>query len=107
MTVIRVDTPFNYSAACNRGAEVATGELLLFLNNDIQVVDPGWLGELVRVATLPGVGVVGTKLTYPDGTLQHAGVVAGVALYTLLFNRGEEGRSACSARPTTPATASP
>ena len=89
--IIRVDTPFNYSAACNRGAEVATGELLLFLNNDVQVVDPGWLGELVRVATLPGVGVVGTKLNYPDGTLQHVGVVAGVALYTLLFNRGAEG----------------
>ena len=92
VTIIRVDTPFNYSAACNRGAEVARGELLLFLNNDIQVVDPGWLGELVRVASLPGVGVVGTKLNYPDGTLQHAGVVAGVALYTLLFNRGTEGQ---------------
>ncbi len=92
VTIIRVDTPFNYSAACNRGAEVARGELLLFLNNDIQVVDPGWLGELVRVASLPGVGVVGTKLNYPDGTLQHAGVVAGVALYTLLFNRGAEGQ---------------
>ncbi len=89
--VIRVDTPFNYSAACNRGAEAAAGELLLFLNNDVEVVDPGWLGELVRVATLPGVGVVGTKLNYPDGTLQHVGVVAGVALYTLLFNRGAEG----------------
>ena len=61
VTIIRVDTPFNYSAACNRGAEVARGELLLFLNNDIQVVDPGWLGELVRIASLPGVGVVGTN----------------------------------------------
>ena len=104
--IIRVDTPFNYSAACNRGAEVARGKLLLFLNNDIQVVDPGWLGELVRVASLPGVGVVGTKLNYPDGTLQHAGVVAGVALYTLLFNRGGEGSSACSARRITPGTVS-
>ena len=88
--VIRHDAPFNYSAACNRGAEIANGELLLFLNNDIEVVDPGWLGELVRVVTLPGVGIAGTKLRYPTGELQHAGVAAGIHLYGLMFNRAQE-----------------
>ncbi len=88
--VVRHDAPFNYSAACNRGAAVATGALLLFLNNDIEVVEPGWLGEMVRVAELPGVGIVGAKLRYPDGTLQHAGVAVGIHLYGLMFNRGDE-----------------
>ena len=53
----------------------ARGDYLLFLNNDIEVINPGWLEELVRWAQLPGVGVVGTKLLYPDGKIQHAGVV--------------------------------
>ena len=78
---------FNYSAACNHGARAAKGPLLLFLNNDVEVQDPGWLGELVRVASLPGVGVVGTKLRYPDGTVQHAGVAAGPHLLGLMFHR--------------------
>ncbi len=85
--------PFNYSAACNHGARHATGPLLLFLNNDIEVQEPGWLDELVRVASRPGVGVVGTKLLYPDGTLQHAGVAAGPHLLGLMFHRApNEGR---------------
>ncbi len=88
--VIRFDARFNYSAACNRGAEVARGSLLLFLNNDIEIVEPGWLGELVRVATLPGVGMAGTRLRYPDGTLQHAGVSVGIHLFGLMFHRGNE-----------------
>ncbi len=88
--VVRHDAPFNYSAACNRGAAVAAGALLLFLNNDIEVVEPGWLGEMVRLAERPGVGIVGAKLRYPDGTLQHAGVAVGIHLYGLMFNRGDE-----------------
>ncbi len=88
--VVRHDTPFNYSAACNRGAAAATGPLLLFLNNDIEVVEPGWLGEMVQMAGRPGVGVVGAKLRYPDGSLQHAGVAVGIHLYGLMFNRGDE-----------------
>jgi len=88
--VIRFDAPFNYSAVCNRGADAASGSLLLFLNNDIEVIDPGWLGELVRVVTLPGVGIAGTKLRYPDGILQHAGVGVGIHLYGLMFGRADE-----------------
>src|SRR5271157_5775774 len=75
VSIIPFNEPFNYSMACNLGAGFARGEYLLFLNNDTEMIDPGWLEELVRWAQRPGVGVVGTKLLYPDGKIQHAGVV--------------------------------
>jgi GT2 family glycosyltransferase/glycosyltransferase involved in cell wall biosynthesis len=87
--VIRVDRTFNYSSACNRGAEMAKGSLLLFLNNDIEVVEPDWLEELVRTTMLPGVGVAGAKLLLPDGTLQHAGVGIGVHFIGLMYRDGD------------------
>lgn len=76
---------FNYSAACNFGAARANGELLLFLNNDIEVVSRDWLSELVSFAVRPGVGVVGTKLVYPSRELQHAGVGVGIHLCALMY----------------------
>lgn len=69
---------FNYHKVNNFGAELASGEQLLFLNNDTEVINPGWLQELVSWAERPGIGVVGTKLLYPDGSIQHAGIVMGV-----------------------------
>jgi GT2 family glycosyltransferase len=90
--IIRFDRTFNYSAACNRGAAVAKGSLLLFLNNDVEVTDPRWLGEMVRVAMLPGVGVVGTRLRYPSGELQHAGVGVGIHLFALMYHRVDEAQ---------------
>ncbi|MBM4381202.1 MAG: glycosyltransferase family 2 protein, partial [Deltaproteobacteria bacterium] len=72
------DHPFNYSAINNFGARQARGELLVFLNNDIEAVDPDWLGELVSQAQRPEVGAVGPLLLFPDGALQHAGVVLGL-----------------------------
>ena len=89
--ILRFEQPFNYSAACNAGARAAQGELLLFLNNDIEVTTPGWLAELVRFAQRPGVGVVGTRLVYPDGGLQHAGVVVGMHLCGLVFRGAAPG----------------
>lgn len=68
---------FNFAALNNIAAREARGEVLLLLNNDIAVREPGWLGELVAQAVRPNVGAVGAKLYYPDGTLQHAGVVLG------------------------------
>lgn len=91
VTIVPFERDFNYSSACNAGARAARGELLLFLNNDIEVRDPGWLEELVRFAELPGVGIVGTKLLYPGGVVQHAGVVIGMHMCGLIFNRTEEG----------------
>ncbi|MBK8834411.1 MAG: glycosyltransferase family 2 protein [Anaerolineae bacterium] len=70
--------PFNYSRACNIGARAATGNLLLFLNNDTEVLEPGWLEEMTRWAERPGAGAVGAKLLYPNGTIQHAGVIVGM-----------------------------
>jgi GT2 family glycosyltransferase len=70
--------PFNFAALNNLAAREAEGDILLLLNNDIGVRQPGWLGELVAQATRPNVGAVGAKLFYPDGSLQHGGVVLGV-----------------------------
>jgi O-antigen biosynthesis protein len=69
--------PFNFSALSNDGAKVTRAPVLAFVNNDIVVVDPGWLKPLVRFAVMPQIGVVGAKLLFPDGRLQHAGVVLG------------------------------
>jgi GT2 family glycosyltransferase len=89
--IVPFDRPFNFSAACNTGAAAANGELLLFLNNDIEVVDPDWLAELARWALLPDIGVVGAKLLYPDRTIQHAGVAFGIGLVGHVFSHGAEG----------------
>ena len=67
---------FNFSAMCNMGAQEAAGELLLFLNDDIEVSRPSWLMYLSEKAKLPYVGCVGMKLLYPHSDMiQHAGVV--------------------------------
>ena len=68
---------FNWGAINNFAAAAATGEVILLLNNDIQVVEPGWLRELASQAMRPEVGVVGATLLYPDHTLQHAGIALG------------------------------
>ncbi|MFC5610025.1 glycosyltransferase [Variovorax soli] len=89
--IVHFEKRFNYSAACNYGASCARGDLLLFLNNDIEVVDRGWLAEMVRYAQRPGVGVVGTRLDYPTGELQHGGVGVGPHLCALMYRNAEPG----------------
>lgn len=69
---------FNYSAVNNFGAQSATGDLLLFLNNDIEIFDAEWLDELVLWTERPGIGVIGAKLLKPDHTIQHAGIIIGL-----------------------------
>lgn len=69
---------FNYSAMNNRAAAVAQGKLLCLLNNDIEMKDPDWLALMATKALRPDVGAVGARLLYPDGRIQHAGVVIGV-----------------------------
>lgn len=76
--VIRYDHAFNYSAINNFAAREASGDVLLLLNDDIEVRSTGWLEELVSRLYAPGVGAVGAKLYYPDGTVQHGGVVLGL-----------------------------
>lgn len=70
--------PFNFSALNNRAVEQARGDVVVLMNNDIEVVEPGWLREMVSHAMRPEVGAVGARLLYPDGTLQHGGVVVGL-----------------------------
>jgi GT2 family glycosyltransferase len=88
--VIPLSGPFNFSTACNTGARHARGNLLLFLNNDIEVIDPEWLDELVGWALVPAVGAVGAKLLYPDHTIQHAGIVFGLGLVGHIFSKAHE-----------------
>jgi glycosyltransferase involved in cell wall biosynthesis len=76
--VLRDDRPFNYSALNNAAVRFAKGELIALLNNDIEVISPEWLSEMVSHAVRPGIGAVGARLWYPDNTLQHAGVILGL-----------------------------
>lgn len=71
--------PFNYSAINNSSVREARGEFVALLNNDLEVITPDWLEELVSHAARPGIGCVGPMLYYPNNTLQHAGVVLGIA----------------------------
>jgi O-antigen biosynthesis protein len=77
--LVQYQGQFNYSRACNLGAQHATGESLLFLNNDVEVLDADWLEELVRWSNLPPIGIVGAKLLYPHRRIQHAGVFLGAS----------------------------
>jgi O-antigen biosynthesis protein len=76
--VVRYDAPFNYSAINNLAVREARGEVVVLLNNDVEVIEPEWLAELTSQALRPGTGAVGAKLLYPDGTIQHAGVIMGI-----------------------------
>ncbi|GAB4448486.1 MAG: hypothetical protein OHK0015_53250 [Chloroflexi bacterium OHK40] len=76
--IVRLPGPFNWGRANNLGARHATGDRLLFLNNDTETLHPDWLDELVGWAERPEVGVVGARLVRPDGTTQHAGIAVGV-----------------------------
>lgn len=70
--------PFNFARLNNDAARAATGEVLLFLNNDTAIVSPDWLETLSRRAIAPQTGAVGALLLYPDGRIQHAGVTIGL-----------------------------
>lgn len=76
--VIRDERPFNFSALNNFAVTHARGELIGLINNDIEVISPDWLTELVSHALRPDIGAVGARLWYPDNTLQHGGVVLGL-----------------------------
>ena len=83
--VVSYPDTFNASQACNLGASHAVGDLLLFLDDDLEVVAPEWLRELVGFSLRPGVGVVGPMLIAANGTIEHAGGVIGIDLDGDLF----------------------
>ncbi len=76
--IMRDDRPFNYSALNNAAVKQARGEFVCLLNNDIEVITPEWLSEMVSIGVQPGVGAVGARLWYPNDLLQHGGVVLGI-----------------------------
>ena len=76
--VVRDEGEFNFSALNNRAVAASTADFVCLLNNDIEVVTPDWLEEMVGMADRPGVGAVGARLWYPDMRLQHGGVIVGV-----------------------------
>jgi GT2 family glycosyltransferase len=77
LRVVRDDSPFNYSALHNRAVPECKGDVLLLLNDDTEIIDGDWMTHMVAQLLQPGVGAVGAKLLYPDGRIQHAGVLLG------------------------------
>jgi glycosyltransferase involved in cell wall biosynthesis len=75
--VERIEGPFNYSQLNNRGVELSHGSLIALLNNDVEVLDNEWLSEMVSHALRPEVGMVGARLWYANGPIQHGGVILG------------------------------
>lgn len=75
ITIIDYKKKFNFSDACNQGVKASRGEYLLFLNNDTKVITHDWIQSLLEHAQRPGIGMVGPKLLFEDGTIQHAGIV--------------------------------
>jgi O-antigen biosynthesis protein len=73
--ILSLPGPFNWASLNNIGARAARGTFLVLLNNDIRILDGNWLDELVSHVVQPGIGAVGAKLLYPDGRIQHAGVI--------------------------------
>ncbi|MBR8320605.1 glycosyltransferase family 2 protein, partial [Burkholderia cenocepacia] len=78
VTVLKYDFPFNYSSINNFAEKHASGDVLCFLNDDVEAIEPDWLKEMVSHALRPDIGAVGAKLLYADGFVQHAGVVMGI-----------------------------
>jgi GT2 family glycosyltransferase len=77
--ILEYSHPFNYSAINNYAVRQAQGSFLALLNNDVEVIAGEWLSEMVSHASRPDIGCVGAKLLYPDGTVQHGGILLGVA----------------------------
>ncbi len=79
--IVYFEGGFNFSAINNFGRKSANGEYLLLLNNDVRVINGGWLTDMLGRCMQDGVGIVGAKLYYPDDTLQHGGVITGLGGY--------------------------
>lgn len=86
--------PFNWAAINNLAAATCASDMVLFMNNDIEATSEGWLGALVELAQRPDVGAVAPRLVYPDGQVQHAGVVLGLGGIAMhLFSGLPPGRT--------------
>jgi GT2 family glycosyltransferase len=88
---LTLDEPFNFSVLNNHAVEYAKGDLLLFLNNDTEVISSDWLQELAGQALRPEIGAVGAMLLFKDGTIQHAGIILGGSRLAVHAHRGMNG----------------
>lgn len=79
VTIIRDERKFDFSALNNLAVSQTQSDYICLMNNDIEVITPGWIEEMLSHAARPGVGCVGARLWYPDGRLQHGGVITGIA----------------------------
>jgi glycosyltransferase involved in cell wall biosynthesis len=77
--VVPAPIPFNWSKLNNIGAKYATGQVLVFMNNDTQVISSSWIESMAGYARLPNIGTVGALLLFEDGSIQHSGVVVGMS----------------------------
>lgn len=76
--VVPYTGPFNFADMNNRGAQTARGEILIFMNDDVEPLTPEWMTALIAQVQRPEVGVAGAKLLYPSGAVQHAGIALGL-----------------------------
>ena len=93
--ILRDERPFNFSALNNSGVSLAQGEFVCLMNNDIEIITPDWLEEMLSFAQRPDIGCVGARLWYPSGFLQHGGVITGIGGVAghahLNLRRGDRG----------------
>ena len=94
LKVVKFEGAFNYSKVNNFGAQFATGQYLLFLNNDTELITPDWLERMIGFCQRENTGIVGAKLLYDDDTVQHCGVVIGVGGFAGHVLTGENGDEA-------------
>ena len=78
LRILPLDIPFNYPRLNNYGVQQSKSEYLLFLNNDTEIISPDWITGMVEQAQRSSIGAVGARLLYPDNTIQHAGIIAGI-----------------------------
>ena len=88
--VVEMPAPFNWSRFNNAAVAASDGEYLLFLNDDIEVIEPDWLEAMLEAAAWPGVGIVGARLLYPNRTVQHAGMFLGDGMGRHAFRHADE-----------------
>jgi len=92
--ILRHDAPFNFAQINNLASQYARGEILVFLNNDCEIIDGDWLDAMVEHALRPEIAMVGARLEYADGRIQHGGYLAGVQQGVGVAFEGAEGESA-------------
>jgi len=91
--VLRVEGPFNFARLNNAGVRACRGEVIGLLNNDLEAIEPGWLDEMVSYAWQPDVGAVGALLLFPNGSVQHGGVILGTGGWAGHAHKGFPARS--------------